>query len=220
MSLILKAIFSGLALGFALALSLGPSFFALIQTSTKAGFRPAFALAFGIFLSDVLCVVLAYFGIAQFFDDPQNKVYIGLIGGTVLVMFGFFSVFQFKARVAEEKELSHQDLAVKAPSMALYITKGFFLNMLNPVVIGLWMACVVTVNSNKEYTLLHVILFFVSALGTVFLTDTLKAYSANKISHYLSEKVLRIVSIIAGIILMGSGFVMIYKVFPVELFGN
>ena len=211
--MILKSIFSGLTLGLALALSLGPSFFALIQTSTKSGFRPALALAFGIFLSDVLCVFLAYFGVAQFFDNPQNKLYIGLVGGTVLVMFGFFSVFQFKARVAEEKELKKQDLAVKAVSMPLYITKGFFLNLLNPVVIGLWMACVVTVSSNKDYTFIHIILFFIVSLATVFLTDVLKAYSANKISKFLSEKVLRIVSIIAGIILMISGLIMIYKVF-------
>ena len=74
--MIFKAIFQGLALGLALALSLGPSFFALIQTSTKRGFRPALGLAFGIFLSDVLCVLLAYVGVAQFFDNPQNKLYI------------------------------------------------------------------------------------------------------------------------------------------------
>lgn len=211
--MIFKAIFAGLALGCALALSLGPSFFALIQTSTKRGFRPALALAFGIFLSDVLCVFLAYFGVAQFFDNPQNKLYIGLVGGTVLVMFGFFSVFQFKARVAEEKELKKQDMAVKAVSMPLYITKGFFLNLLNPVVIGLWMACVVTVSSNKDYAFIHILLFFIVSLITVFLTDVLKAYSANKISNYLSEKVLRIVSIIAGIILMISGLIMVYRVF-------
>jgi len=211
--MIFKAVFSGLTLGLALALSLGPSFFALIQTSTKRGFRPAFWLAFGIFLSDILCVVLAYLGVAQFFDNPQNKLYVGLVGGTVLIMFGFFSVFQLKARVAEEKELKKQDLAVKAVSMPLYVTKGFFLNLLNPVVIGLWMACVVTVSSNKDYTFIHILLFFIVSLITVFLTDVLKAYSANKISKYLSEKVLRIVSIIAGIILMISGVIMIYKVF-------
>ncbi len=204
--MIIRAILSGLALGFALALSLGPSFFALIQTSTKRGFRPALGLAFGIFLSDILCVILAYFGVAQFFDNPQNKLYIGLIGGTVLVTFGFFSVFQRKA-------VEKADVEVKAVSVPWYITKGFFLNLLNPVVIGLWMACVVTVSSNKEYTFIHILLFFIVSLSTVFFTDVLKAYSANKISNYLSEKVLRIVSIIAGIILMISGLIMIYRVF-------
>lgn len=204
--MIFKSILSGLTLGLALALSLGPSFFALIQTSTKRGFKPALALAFGIFLSDVLCVFLAYFGVAQFFDNPQNKLYIGLIGGTVLVMFGFFSVFQ-------KRKVEEGNLEVKAVSLPLYATKGFFLNLLNPVVIGLWMACVVTVSSNKEYEFIHILLFFIISLATVFFTDVLKAYSANKISNYLSEKVLRIVSIIAGVILMISGLIMIYRVF-------
>ena len=90
--MIFKAIFQGFGLGLALALSLGPSFFALIQTSTKRGFKSALGLAFGIFLSDLFCVVLAYLGVAQFFDNPHNKTYVGIIGGTVLVMFGFFSV--------------------------------------------------------------------------------------------------------------------------------
>lgn len=204
--MIFKAILSGLTLGLALALSLGPSFFALIQTSTKRGFRPAFWLAFGIFLSDILCVFLAYFGVAQFLDSPQNKIYVGLIGGTVLVMFGFFSVFQ-------RKKVEEGNVEVKAVSMPIYVTKGFFLNLLNPVVIGLWMACVVTVSSNKDYTFIHILLFFIVSLVTVFLTDVLKAYSANKISKFLSEKVLRIISIIAGIILMISGVIMIYRVF-------
>ncbi len=204
--MIFKAIFQGLALGFALALSLGPSFFALIQTSTKRGFKPALGLAFGIFLSDVLCVLLAYFGVAQFFDNPQNKLYIGLVGGTVLVMFGFFSVFQ-------RKKVEEKDLEVKAVSIPIYIIKGFFLNLLNPIVIGLWMAFVVTVSSNKEYTYIHILFFFFASLLTVFFTDVLKAYSANKISKFLSDKVLRIISIIAGIIIMISGLIMVYKVF-------
>lgn len=204
--MIFKAIFQGLALGFALALSLGPSFFALIQTSTKRGFKPALGLAFGIFLSDVLCVLLAYFGVAQFFDNPQNKLYIGLVGGTVLVMFGFFSVFQ-------RKKVEEKDLEVKAVSIPIYIIKGFFLNLLNPIVIGLWMAFVVAVSSNKEYTYIHILFFFFASLLTVFFTDVLKAYSANKISKFLSDKVLRIISIIAGIIIMISGLIMVYKVF-------
>jgi threonine/homoserine/homoserine lactone efflux protein len=203
---IFKALFSGIALGIALALSLGPSFFALIQTSTKKGFRPALGLAAGIFFSDMFCVLLAYLGIAQFFDNPAHKVYVGLIGGTVLVMFGFFSAFQ-------KKEVVKKDMVVKEASIPLYVVKGFFLNLLNPVVIGLWMACVVSVSSNKDYTGLHIFLFFSASLLTVFFTDALKAYSAQKISRFLSEGVLRLVSIIAGIILMISGIVMIYRVF-------
>ena len=202
----LKAIFEGLALGLALALSLGPSFFALIQTSIKRGFRPALGLAFGIFLSDLFCVFLAYLGVAQIFDNANNKPYVGLIGGTVLVSFGFFSVFQ-------KKVVEKNNVEIQASNIPLFILKGFFLNLLNPIVIGLWMACVVSVSSNKQFSQIDILLFFATSLLTVFFTDALKAYSAIRISQFLSERVLRIVSIIAGIILMISGLILIYKVF-------
>jgi threonine/homoserine/homoserine lactone efflux protein len=207
--MIFKAIFQGLALGLALALSIGPSFFALIQTSTKKGFKPALALAFGIFLSDIFCVMLAYLGVAQFFDNPKYKPYVGVVGGTVLAMFGFFSIIQSKSMTQEK----NKDMAVKAVKLPLYITKGFLLNLLNPVVIGLWMACVVSVSSNDQFSRVDVAFFFTASLLTIFVTDVLKAYSANKISDFLSPKVLRIVTVVAGIILMISGLIIIYRVF-------
>jgi threonine/homoserine/homoserine lactone efflux protein len=168
------------------------------------------ALAFGIFLSDIFCVVLAYLGVAQFFDNPENKTYVGVVGGTVLAMFGFFSIIQSKSMLTQDK---NKIVEVKAGKLPLYITKGFFLNLLNPVVIGLWMACVVSVSSNDDFSRVHVAFFFASSLLTIFFTDALKAYSANKISAFLSPKVLRLVTIIAGIILMISGLILIYKVF-------
>ena len=204
--MILKAILQGLGLGLTLAIFLGPSFFALIQTSTKSGFRSGLALATGIFFSDVFCVLLAYLGVAQLFDNPQNKTFVGIIGGTILVMFGFFSIFQ-------RKKVETETIEIKALKYSLFITKGFFLNLLNPFVIILWSGWVGLVSSNIEYTHIHITLFFASSLLTVFITDVLKAYSANKISRLLNPRILRMANIIAGIIIAVSGFVLIYRVF-------
>ena len=181
--MIYHAVFQGFLLGIALTLSLGPSFFALLQTSTKNGFKPALGLAFGIFLSDIFCIVLAYLGLAQFFNNPENKIYIQLAGGTILVIFGLLSIFQ-------KKEVVSKDLVVKEASIPLYITKGFFLNLLNPVVLGIWMACVVSVTANKSFTSFHMFMFFATTLITVFSFDTLKAFYANKISQRLNEHIL------------------------------
>lgn len=207
--MILKAILQGLSLGLTLAFSLGPAFFALIQTSTKNSFKSAFALAIGIFLSDLFCVLLAYLGMAQLFNNPQNRIYVGLIGGSILMMFGFFTIFQKKQPTAE----TENRIEIKAVNFPLFITKGFFLNLLNPFVLIFWMGWVGLVSSNTEYTHIHIILFFAAALSTVFLTDVLKAYSANKISRFLSPKVLRMFNMLVGIILVVSGVVLIYRVF-------
>ncbi|MES2397141.1 MAG: LysE family transporter [Bacteroidota bacterium] len=207
--MILKAIFQGLLLGSVLAIQPGPSLFTLIQTSSKKGFKSGFALAIGIFLSDVICVLLAYLGIAQLFDNPNNKMVIGLIGGTLLIVFGLFSIFHKK------KEEEEKGLVIKAVNVPLFITKGFFLNILNPSVIFLWILWVGAVSSNKEFTRLHISLFFITTLAIVFITDVLKAYFANKISKHLSHKILRKISILLGIILLVTGLVFIYRVVSV-----
>lgn len=207
--MILKAIFQGLLLGSVLAVQPGPSLFTLIQTSSKKGFKSGFALAIGIFLSDVICVLLAYLGIAQLFDNPNNKMVIGLIGGTLLIVFGLFSIFHKK------KEEEEKGLVIKAVNVPLFITKGFFLNILNPSVIFLWILWVGAVSSNKEFTRIHISLFFITTLAIVFITDVLKAYFANKISKHLSHKILRKISILLGIILLVTGLVFIYRVVSV-----
>lgn len=205
--MIIKAIFQGLALGFVLAIQPGPSMFTLIHTSCKRGFHSGLALAVGIFLSDLICVVLAYLGIAQLFDNPGNLFYIGLIGGCLLVGFGLFSIFH-KTKIEEERGIE-----IKAVNVPLFITKGFFLNLLNPSVIFLWILWVGAVSSNKEYSSIHIILFFTTTLSLVLTTDILKAYFANKLSQRLSHKILRKISLLLGTILIVTGLVFIYRVF-------
>lgn len=207
--MILKAILQGLLLGSVLAIQPGPSLFTLIQTSSKKGFKSGLALAIGIFLSDVICVLLAYLGIAQLFDNPNNKMVIGLIGGTLLIVFGLFSIFHKK------KEEEEKGIEIKAVNVTLFIIKGFFLNILNPSVIFLWILWVGAVSSNKEYTRIHITLFFITTLAIVFITDVLKAYFANKISKHLSHSILRKISILLGIILLVTGLVFIYRVVSV-----
>jgi len=204
--MILKAILQGLALGFVLAIQPGPSMFTLIQTSSRKGFYSGLALAFGIFLSDVLCVVMAYFGIAQLFENPQEKSLIGLIGGLLLIAFGLFSIFH---KTKEEEEIG---LEIKAINFPLFITKGFFLNLLNPSVIFLWILWVGAISSNKDFTEIDILSFFITTLLIVFVTDVLKAYFANKIRNHLSHSVLRKINILLGLILIITGIVFIYNV--------
>lgn len=203
--MILQAILQGLALGFVLAIQPGPSFFTLLQTSSKSGFKSGLAIAIGIFLSDIICVVLAYLGIAQLLNNPNNKTIIGLVGGVLLIVFGLFSLLHKKTE-AEEKGIE-----IKAVNIPLFITKGFFLNLLNPSVIFLWVLWVGAISSHKDYTNLHVSLFFASTLSLVFTIDVLKAYFANKISKRLSHNILRKISILLGLILIITGIVFIYR---------
>ena len=200
-----EAIILGIGLGLLLAIQPGPSFFALLETSSKSGFKSGMAMAIGIFISDVFLVALAYLGIAQLFDNPENKQYIALFGGMILVVFGIFSIVN-KNKVREKNSIEIQGV-----NLSLHVTKGFFLNVLNPSVFLLWIFYIGIVSSNEDYTQIHVAMFFIATLATVLSTDMLKAYYADKISQRLSKTIMKNVNFLLGVILLITGLVFLYK---------
>jgi threonine/homoserine/homoserine lactone efflux protein len=201
MNLVFDAIYKGLGLGIALCLGVGPSFFALIQTSLNNGLRSGIALASGIFISDVACVVFAYLGVSQFFMNPEHKTLIGLGGGIILVLFGTYVFLQKKPKGhIEDKEIN-----VKVPNITLTIIKGFFLNILNPMVIILWISWLGVVSSQKGYTRAHIFIFFGTTLLTVVSTDILKVLTADRIKKFINPHVLLWINRLVGTILFTIG---------------
>ncbi|MEI8202122.1 MAG: LysE family transporter [Bacteroidota bacterium] len=189
----------GVLLGLTIAVLLGPALFALLQTSIHRGFRAGFFLAIGIFLSDVALVLLTYFGASQVLDAPKNQLYFGVIGGTILAIFG---VVTFTRKVVVEEG---EEVQVKRPSDITYLLKGFFLNMANPGVWFFWITVTVAATSNYGVHNLKILAFFIGALLTIFFTDVVKSYISNKIKSYITPTLMHWVNRIVGIILVGIG---------------
>jgi threonine/homoserine/homoserine lactone efflux protein len=73
---------------FLLAISIGPGFFMLLETSITKGFKAAFTLDLGIVFSDIIFILIAYFAtnqiLSQLKDNPddeediQKNNYLGL----------------------------------------------------------------------------------------------------------------------------------------------
>ena len=61
MDLILK----GIVTGFILSIMIGPVFFVLLETSIRRGVRAALTVDIGVFLSDVIYVLIAYIFYSQ-----------------------------------------------------------------------------------------------------------------------------------------------------------
>ncbi len=91
---LVRAIAEGIGLGITLAILTGPAFFALLQTSIRNGYKSGIAFALGVFVSDTTLISLSYLGALNLFSDPKNNFIIGIIGGTILIMFGIFNIFQ------------------------------------------------------------------------------------------------------------------------------
>ena len=194
MDIILNGIISGIVL----AILVGPIFFTLVQTSIEYGFKAGFFVAIGISLSDMLCITISYLGLSQITENEKFKVYLSYVGGTVLLVFGLYYLF-FK----NKKMIQNSKKEIKAKRPFTYIGKGFIMNGLTPTVLIFWIGTMGVATTELGYdTPRKAILFFASIVGTVFITDLIKAKLADKLRHIMTPKFIYTLNVILGIILV------------------
>ena len=91
------------------------------------------------------------------------------------------------------------------------MVKGFFLNLLNPFVLILWVGYLASVshicNSSRE-----VVAMLSGTLGTIFMLDVSKSLAANRIKKFITHKLLKWVHYIMAIALIISGIILFYNV--------
>ncbi|GAB4149584.1 MAG: hypothetical protein Fur0041_22660 [Bacteroidia bacterium] len=204
-----QAIGQGFLFGMALCFSLGPAFFALIQVSMRYGFLAGIAMSIGVITSDVIYLMLAYFGLSGWLLEEKYALPVGLTGGLLLIAYGLFQVLR-KSKIETNGEGAV--IAAKT-SFGGTVLKGFLLNFLNPMILLLWIGAISFASTKFNGIAHEVIIFFIATLATVFLTDTLKALAAGKIKSYLNETSIHKINVIAGIILLVSGVVVIVRLF-------
>jgi threonine/homoserine/homoserine lactone efflux protein len=204
------SLFKGFLLGFTVAIILGPAFFSLLQTSIYRGFKAGALLAIGILISDFILISLCYFGFMQIFDNPENKLSIGIIGGVILIVFG---VVTFTRKPTMSDRLTQNDeTKAKKPKIIAYIGKGFIMNTLNPFLLIFWIGVVSFATSNYGLDHKNLIMFFSGTLGTILLTDIIKCYLAIKVRKFLNLHVIAWMNRLVGITLAIFGIVLIVRV--------
>ena len=201
----------GAALGLIVSITIGPAFFAIIQTGIHRGFSAGFLMALGIAASDVVLIGICYLGAARLFDNPGNKLYIGLIGGILLIIFGVFT-FTRKPEILLRRSSKYK--TPKKPGPFTFFFKGFFINFLNPFLIIFWLTAMGWVSSRAEEgkLLSYIITFFGGTISVVFLMDLLKSFIGGKIKKYLKPRIIFWINRLVGISLMIFGVVLIVRV--------
>jgi len=198
----------GLILGFTISVLLGPALFTLIQTSIHRGLKSGLFLAGGIFLSDLSIVILAYLGALQVINQKNNYLIAGIIGGTILILFGLFT-FLRKVNIDENNKV----VELRVPGPLTYILKGYFLNVMNPFVWFFWITAMVSVSANFGEDKHAVVLFFIGTMGAIVSSDMFKVFIADKLKKYLKPQLLIRVNHIVGILLIASGVYLLIRSF-------
>lgn len=213
----LEGVIIGLSL--ALIMGFGPSFFTLIQTSISRGFKSAMFLDFGIILNDIFIVALMMMTNVQFnINNRENVVYGGIAAGIILIIFGIYTFLLSPEKIMHISENNNQKINnmnekfVDKPKWYIFLTKGFVINIFNPFVWIFWVTCVATASSNFSGNKYSMIIFFLGVFATVLFFDILKAAGAYSLKRFFTEKMMKIMNQIIGIILIIFGLYIAVRV--------
>jgi threonine/homoserine/homoserine lactone efflux protein len=202
----IEAILKGLALGLILTLSVGPVIFTIIKQSVNNGKEGGLSFVAGVWLSDVVLVVLSNAFSEWVTAVLQYKKAIGYTGSIFLIAMGIYYVFFKKVKLRSENEGIVQRFR-KRDFLKLCIS-GFAINTLNPSVIFFWLlnatAFAVT------HTLRQRIIIFSICVAFNIAADIGKVFMAGKLRERLNLRNMTIINRLSGTILIGFGLALFY----------
>jgi threonine/homoserine/homoserine lactone efflux protein len=187
------AVLTGILLGLSTLLFIGPVFFYLLKSTLEYNVKAGIAVAVGIIVGDVICVVLALKGVGIFFGNADNNKLLALLGGLLLLIMGL--KYLFKPSIENVSNLSNPK------SLWRYGINGFLINFVNPFVFAVWIGFL-SINQSQFESKASVVTSLVFTLLIIFLTDCLKALFAHKLKQFINPIRLKIVFKIFGVIMI------------------
>jgi threonine/homoserine/homoserine lactone efflux protein len=195
-----QAFVEGFSMGLLLSAMIGPVFFTLIQSSLENGFRYSAILASGILVSDLIYVIITFFGVNFLAKFPDFEFFLAIGGGVVLMGFGIATFF----KKIKERPNTGGLPTLKGQKLNGFI-KGFSINGINPFVLLFWISIAGLVNINEAYAKKDVVFYYTGILATVFSIDLLKAFVAKKLRSFVTPKLMVKMNKAVGIALLYFG---------------
>lgn len=201
---VFDAMMKGVLVGLFMAISVGPTLFAVIKYSMDNSYKAGIAFVLGVSLSDIMYVTIA--NIAALWLEALGKynTYITYVGSAILIVIGASGVF----KKAVPKRPAKSPVTIKGAHYARIWASGFLINTVNPGVIISWLGAVTaTANKSAGYRFL----LFATCLVLILSIDFLKVLLAEKIRVLLTPRRLIYVQRISALILMCIGILFLVK---------
>lgn len=201
-------VLEGLLFGLGLALSLGPIFIALTQSSIEEGIMPGLTVGAGIWISDILIVALFYKFIHTIKDSIESEAFefwMGISGALILILFGLVMILR-KPVI---------DYNIKKHNYRNYIgfwLKGFLINTINPFTFFFWMGVISTYVIGRNISHNEAMVLLSTILTVIILSDSGKVFLAHFLKRWLTPDHINKVANLSGVILVTFGLFMAYNV--------
>ena len=185
---------------------MGPVFFTILKLRINYGIAIALFFVAGVWLSDLLWIILANFFSGVLSNVIEYKNELGFAGSVFLMGMGIFYLFFKKFKQQEDGEI---DIPNRTYIRLLFT--GFIINTLNPGVIALWLAATTKTISNtynERFATFSICLLM--NMGA----DLLKINLAGMLKKKLNEKNIRIINKLSGALFIIFGIALLMHSLP------
>ncbi|RAU98884.1 LysE family transporter [Paenibacillus sp. YN15] len=195
----MTVLFSHFLLGLSLAAPIGPINTAQMERGIRNGFLHAWLIGLGAMLADGAFMLLVYFGVIHFLNEPFMKTFLWLFGCFVLTYTGVESLLQ----AGKEKDGRRGGTESPVRSFA----SGFLLSVSNPMSILFWLGIYGSVLADMiaKYEAPEVLLYSSAIMAGIMLWDVMMALLASAFRRFLTRALLAAISVLSGLFLIGFG---------------
>ena len=209
-----EAIIKGVLLGLFMAISVGPTLFAVIRYSMHHSYKAGIAFIFGVSFSDIIYVTLANIATPMLDFLKAHQDIVGYIGSGLFIVMGLVSLI---SKYKPKRPKQGQVIEMTNGAYFKIWGTGFLMNALNPAVILLWAGATISLAGT---TLPHRVVFFGTCLGIVLGFDILKVLLADGIRRKLTLRRIMYLNRISAVCILVFGFLLFAKIYFHIQFGN
>ncbi|OKP79549.1 threonine transporter [Paenibacillus helianthi] len=188
-------------LGLSLSAPIGPINAAQLDKGIRGGFMHAWFVGLGAISADIIYMLLVYFGIIHLLDAPFVKAFLWLFGFFVLVYTGVESIKN--AGIIEASEMRSSEASLSKSFLA-----GFLMSLFNPLSILFWLGIYgsILAKAASEYPMHQLLMYSGAIVLGILLWDVSMAAASSVFRKLLTARVLKAISVLSGLSLVGFGF--------------
>lgn len=190
---------SYILLGLSLAAPIGPINAAQIDKGIRNGFMHAWFVGVGAVVADGVYMLVVYIGVVQFLETGFMQTFLWLFGCFVLIYTGVETL-------VHSREVHLENTRGNEPLVKSFFS-GFFMAIANPLTILFWLGIYgsVLAKTVSKYGRTELILYSSAIFIGLLLWDIIMACVASSFRSFLTSKLLRAISFLSGISLIGFG---------------
>lgn len=202
---------SYILLGLSLAAPIGPINAAQLDRGIRYGFFHAWFVGIGATMADAIYMLFVFVGVVHFLEYEIVQTFLWLFGFFVLVYTGYESIMGINQLSVESRFIRSSESLMKS------FSTGFIMSLFNPLTILFWLGIFgsVIANTVTSYGFSKVLLYSCAIFIGIIAWDVTMAAFSSTLRHFLTNRLLKVISLLSGLSLIGFGFYFGYKAFIV-----